>query len=235
MTSHELRTPLTSMRLSIQTLRAGREPLTPRQSEIAERIDQSARRLLALVETLLEYTRVESGRLTVRAERFDLLAVVRDVLEEVRPQAQKRLLSLDVAPQTPATMVESDPKLVRLVLVNLVVNAVKYTEQGGVTVTLGVDGARTWFEVRDTGPGIPPRDLSRVFEPYEQLGEASKPAPGVGLGLSIVKGIVDALGATIEVDSTVGRGSMFRVDLPERPPEQAADENGNGRNEEERG
>jgi signal transduction histidine kinase len=219
MTSHELRTPLTAMRLSVQTLRSGREPLTPRQREIADRIDQSTRRMLALVETLLEYTRVESGRLTVRAERFDLRALVGDVVEEVRPQAQKRLLSLDMLPPpAPPAPVESDPRLVRLVLVNLVVNAVKYTEQGSVTVALGAAGPRAWFEVRDTGPGIAPRDLARVFEPYEQGGDPSRPASGVGLGLSIVKGILDALGAHISVSSDVGRGSAFRVVLPERPP-----------------
>ncbi|HET7754433.1 MAG TPA: ATP-binding protein [Anaeromyxobacteraceae bacterium] len=222
MTSHELRTPLTSLRLSIQSLKSGREPLTPRQRDATDRMDHSARRLLALVETLLEYTRVESGRLTVRPERFDVVALARDVVDEVMPQAQKRLLSLEVAPATQAPdAIESDPRLVRLVLVNLVVNAVKYTEQGTVTVAIGRLGAGAWIEVRDTGPGIAPRDLARVFEPYEQVGDAGRSASGVGFGLSLVRGIVEALGAMITVDSEVGRGSVFRVELPDRPPERA--------------
>jgi signal transduction histidine kinase len=154
----------------------------------------------------------------VRPERFDLAAAAREVVDEVLPQAQRRLLSIDVEVQDPAPgPVESDPRLLRLALVNLVVNAVKYTEQGGVTVALG-GGARTWIEVRDTGPGIPPRELALVFEPYEQLGDRTKPASGVGLGLSLVKAIVEALGAEITVHSEVGRGTVFRIALPETAP-----------------
>jgi signal transduction histidine kinase len=113
---------------------------------------------------------------------------------------------------------ESDPRLVRIVLMNLAVNAVKYTDHGGVrlAVTAGPEGHL--LEVKDTGPGIPQEDLPRLFEPFEQLGAAQRRyVSGVGLGLSLVKTIVDALGGRIDVRSSPG-GSTFQVRLPGAPP-----------------
>jgi signal transduction histidine kinase len=223
MASHELRTPLTAMRLTIEALATGREPLTPRQREAVGRIDQASRRLLALVESLLEYTRVESGKLVVHPERFDLAALAAEVVGEALPLAQRKLLALEAAPAPPALPpVESDPRLVRIVLVNLVVNAVRYTDAGSVRVSVAHSVEGHAVEVEDTGPGLTPEELGRIFEPFEQGGAAARKAQGVGLGLTLVKGIVEALGGTIDVRSRPGRGSTFRVTLPPRRQAPAA-------------
>jgi signal transduction histidine kinase len=220
MVSHELRTPLTSLQLSLQRL--SRDPggaLTDAQGDVLRRMRTSVTRLVELVESLLEYTRAETGRLEVRAERFDVAQLAAEVAEELLPQAQQRLLSIGVDPPAgPVPPLESDPRLVRIVLMNLAVNAVKYTDHGGVrlAVTAGPEGHL--LEVKDTGPGIPQEDLPRLFEPFEQLGAAQRRyVSGVGLGLSLVKTIVDALGGRIDVRSSPG-GSTFQVRLPGAPP-----------------
>jgi signal transduction histidine kinase len=220
MASHELRTPLTAMRLSIDLLRADKgRTLTDRQRDHVRRIDDSSRRLLALIESLLEYTRVETGRLVVRPAPVDLRALAAEVVDEVLPQAQKKLLSLELAPAGAVPAIETDPRLVRLVLLNLVVNAVKYTDSGDVRVEVSHREGRHVLAVQDSGAGIPLADQARIFEPFEQLGaDLSRGAPGVGLGLSLVRGIVDALGGEIRVESAPGKGTTFRVTLPPHPP-----------------
>jgi len=225
MASHELRTPLTAMLLALEVLKAERGgPLAPKQRENVRRIELAARRLLALVESLLEYTRVESGRLVVKPEPCDLGALASEVVDEALPQAQRKLLVLRVDASPDLGPLETDPRLVRLVLVNLVVNAVKYTERGEITVAVRAEASGRSLEVRDTGPGIPPEEQRRIFEPFEQLGAGpTRTTQGVGLGLSLVKGVVEALGGKLSISSTPGRGSTFRVTLPERPPDAPAE------------
>ncbi|GEJ55732.1 ATP-binding response regulator [Anaeromyxobacter diazotrophicus] len=217
MLSHELRTPLTSMTLALAALESREGPLTERQRLQVDRIARASARLLGLIDAMLEYTRIESGRLVVRLEDVDLPRLAAEVVDEALPQAQRKLLPIDLE-AGPMPPVRTDPRLLRLVLVNLVVNAVKYTERGRVKVTLrhGPDGHLV--EVADTGPGIPPAERARVFEPFHQL---SKPgtAPGVGLGLSLVKGVTEALGAALSVESALGQGTTFRVRVP--PAERA--------------
>ncbi|MGE5459420.1 MAG: ATP-binding protein, partial [Solirubrobacterales bacterium] len=215
--SHELRTPLTPIRLGIAVLAGESEtPLTPRQSAIVERISRAASRLGSLLESLLEYTRVESGRLLPRNEAVDVAALAAAVVDDVLPQAQQKLISLTLEPSPSLAPLTTDPRLLHLVLLNLVVNAVKYTARGSVRVVLGGGPVTRWIEVRDTGPGIPEQDRERLFEPFEQLGSPGT-VGGVGLGLALVKRIVASLGGTVELQSAVGRGSVFRVELPVLP------------------
>ncbi|BDG10504.1 ATP-binding response regulator [Anaeromyxobacter paludicola] len=217
MVSHELRTPITSMLLTLQSLqRQGAAPPEAR-ARAMQRIEQAARRLLELIESLLEYTRVESGRLVVRPERVDLARLAREVADELLPQAQARLLKLEVE-AAPLPPLEADPRLLRLVLINLVVNAIKYTERGGVRITAGEDGDRQWVAVADTGPGIPPEARDRIFEPFEQVGALeNKHQPGVGIGLSLVRGIAAAIGGRVELVESGPAGTVFRVAVPLRP------------------
>lgn len=171
-------------------------------------------RLIGLVDSLLAYTRAESGRLEVRPEQFDLAALAAEVIDELRPQAQQKLLELGLAPlAAPLPAVVSDPRLVRIVLMNLTVNAVKFTERGSVQIALAAGPGGHEVAVHDTGPGIAPEDLPRVFEPFEQVDGAQRRSAGVGLGLSLVRSIVDALGGTIEARSSP-QGSVFTVRLP---------------------
>jgi signal transduction histidine kinase len=218
MLSHELRTPLAAMQLSITALKADREgTLGERQRGQLARLERAAARLLGLIEALLEYTRVEAGKMVVQPREVNLAELAAEVVEESLPEAQRKLLALELAPAPPLPLARTDPRLVRLVLVNLVVNAIKYTEQGRVGVAVSHDGRAHVLEVSDTGPGIPPADRMRIFEPFQQLGRPGV-AQGVGLGLSLVKGVSEALGGELSVDSEVGCGSVFRLRLPSEPP-----------------
>jgi signal transduction histidine kinase len=217
MVSHELRTPLTSLKLNLERLERSREAaLSPRQSEMVRKIHGSATRLHELIESLLEYARIEGGRLRVEVEPFDPHLLCEGVVEELSPQAEHKGITLRLAPAASSPPpLASDPRLVRLVIVNLVGNAVKFTHEGEVEVSVGWEKGLCRFSVRDSGPGIPAQDQERIFEPFEQM----EPVPhkhtrGIGLGLSIVKEMVEALQGRIELASEVGVGSTFSVVLP---------------------
>jgi signal transduction histidine kinase len=216
MVSHELRTPLTSLKLNLERLERCRDgEKSPRQGEMIRKIAASAGRLHELIESLLEYARIEGGRLRVDVADVDARALCADVIEELSPQAEQKGIALRLSLPSPTPPLRTDPRLLRLVVVNLVGNAVKFTASGAVEVEVSYEGDGHRIRVRDSGPGIPPQDHERIFEPFEQM----EPLPhkhtrGVGLGLSIVKEMVEALSGRIELASTVGAGSTFTVVLP---------------------
>jgi signal transduction histidine kinase len=213
--SHELRTPISSLVLQIERLRRDEAGLDDRHRQVVERMRASTGRLVDLVESLLRFDQIQSGRLTARAEPVDLAALAAEVAEELRPQAEVKGLALHVESPPDLPRLRSDPRLVRLVLVNLVGNGIKFTERGRVAVTLEAGPAAHRLVVRDSGRGIAPADLARIFEPFEQLETlARKHTPGVGLGLTLVRELVRALGGTVSVESTPGAGSAFTVSLP---------------------
>ena len=216
MVSHELRTPLTSLKLNLERLeRVEEAALSPRQREMVRKIHGSTVRLHELIESLLEYARIEGGRLRVEIEPFDARLLCEGVVEELSPQAEQKGIALRLAPSPAAPPLASDPRLCRLVIVNLVGNAVKFTLKGEVEVSVGAEAGLHRVRVRDTGPGIPPEDRERIFEPFEQMEPVpNKHTRGVGLGLSIVKEMVEALHGRIELTSEVGVGSTFTVLLP---------------------
>jgi PAS domain S-box-containing protein len=213
--SHELRTPITLLHLQIERLARDPHP-SELQRRVMARLMGASRRLAALVEALLEHSRVSSGRVALRREAVLLRDVVEDVVEELRPQAEAKGLELSVAVARDLPAIVTDPRLVRVVAANLVGNAVKFTDAGGVLVTVspGDDGQQR-IAVTDTGPGIPDEDQARIFQPFEQRDPVHmKHLPGVGLGLALVREIAAALGARVELDSAVGKGSTFAVILP---------------------
>lgn len=211
--SHELRTPLTAIQLHLQMLLKQGDP-----SGVLTRVSRSFKRLTQLIETILEYTRVESHRLVARREDFDVGELARETVEELLPHAQQKLLRLELLPVPPEfPPLHSDPRLIRLVLINLVMNAVKYTEEGTVQVAVSHTAGEHRLSVKDTGPGIAPELQARIFEPFEQAEPiAKKHTPGVGLGLALVRQLVAILGGRVELQSAVGQGSTFTVVLP--PP-----------------
>jgi signal transduction histidine kinase len=213
--SHELRTPLATLQLSLHALRRAPAAYTPRQEEALRKIERSMNRLLELIESVLEYTRVESGRLAMCAEAIDVRTLLREVSDEVRGEAQRKQLRLEVASERNLPLLKSDPRLLRLVLVHLLGNGVRHTSEGGVTLRVREEDGAHLFEVRDTGPGISGDERLRIFEPFGVLSPmAHKHAPGLGLGLPLVRRVVEALGGVIELESTPGAGSLFRVRLP---------------------
>jgi len=215
--SHELRTPLTVMRLQIDRLNLDTNLSAP-QKQVVSRMAVSLLRLSDLLEAVLEHTRIESGRLVVAVEQFDASELVREVTEEYRPQAELKGLRLNHAPSNGLPALVTDRRLLRLILGNLVGNAVKFTAQGSVTVELLLREDEFLLSVSDTGPGIAPELQGSIFEPFYQLEPTrNKHTPGVGLGLSLVQEMIAALGGHVELVSQVSEGSTFSVCLPRRP------------------
>jgi len=222
--SHELRTPLTTLRGYAETLLEGGLDDAAHREGFVTAMRDGAVRLQALVEDLLALAELERPDATVRRELLDLRALAAEHVEHVRGAAEQAGLLLELEPGPPL-MVTGDRVRLAQVLANLLDNAVKYTERGSVRVALGADGARAWCEVRDTGPGIPARDLPRVFERFYRVDKARarERAPGgtdrtgTGLGLSIVKHALALLGGEVSVVSRIGEGTTFRFEVPLEP------------------
>jgi signal transduction histidine kinase len=214
--SHELRTPLTSILGYLELLEdedAG--PLNLRQREFTAVIGRSSNRLLRLVADLLFLARLQSGNLSVEPSEADLPEIARHAVESVRPAADSRDITVTLT-STPVPCLRADPVRLAQLLDNLLSNAIKFTpSEGRVIVTVGTEDGNAALDVRDTGMGIPPAELERVFERFFRTADASARAiSGTGLGLTISKAIVDAHGGTISCASEEGKGTTFRVRLP---------------------
>jgi CheY-like chemotaxis protein len=170
-----------------------------------------------LINDVLEVAKIEAGRLQLEVAPFDLGGMVRDVAEMMQIRAQEKGLQLLLDQSTDfPRYIKGDEARIRQIIINLINNAVKFTDQGGVTLRLGVlntNHKHLSIEVEDTGPGIAAQDQQRLFEPFVQLTEGDAQR-GTGLGLTITYQFVQMMGGSINVESTLGKGSLFRVDLP---------------------
>jgi signal transduction histidine kinase len=213
--SHELRTPLNAIIGFSELLRflPEEELSAERRMQCVEHICNSGNLLLDLVNDILDLARIEAGRLELERAGVELAPLIRGALDMVAPLAGRKSISLEAEHLESSAFV--DPARFTQIVLNLLSNAVKFTPQGGrvaVLVREGVD--QVVIEVRDSGIGIPPNDQNRIFEAFEQAGAVPGEAQGSGLGLAICRRLVEAHGGTIEVESTPGRGSTFRVTLP---------------------
>jgi len=219
--SHELRTPLGALQLQLERLSGEhRGPLNDAQQQLIVRMRRSLARLTDMIQSLLEYARIESGRLDLFVERFDTRELAQSVVDDFSPQAEAKGLHLRLEAAEGSAEFESDARLMRLVLVNLVANALKFTTEGGVVVGLQLVDDACLLRVQDTGPGIEPGLRASVFEPFFQ-GETAghrQYTQGAGLGLSLVREMLLALGGSIELSSDVGTGSTFRISVPRARP-----------------
>jgi signal transduction histidine kinase len=213
--SHELRTPLTAVREATNLLRDGIPgPLAPKQARLVEIIRASSERVLGLVNQILELSRLQAGLLAYDRRWVDLDKVVGRALDELRPEAEAHGLVLEHNGNPPAGGVIGDEERLLQVVVNLVSNAIKFTPAGGsVRVETAERGAEVEIVVEDTGVGISPEALPRVFDRFWQPDGARG---GSGLGLAIVKSIVLAHGGAVHAESSPGTGSRFSVRLPRR-------------------
>ena len=214
--SHELRTPLNAI-LGFSSMLRHELDLNEGQREKLDIINRSGEHLLTLINNVLEIAKIEAGRVQLDIAPFDIGLMVRDVADMMQLRAQEKGLSLcvDQASAFPR-YINGDEARLREVLLNLVGNAVKFTKLGGIVIRLGVkDNGRRHLvmEVEDTGPGIGPEDQKRLFKPFVQLGEKGT-QKGTGLGLAISHQFVELMGGTIGVTSQVGKGSVFRVEVP---------------------
>lgn len=214
--SHELRTPLNAMMGYTDLLLLGvPEPIGERAKEYVQRVALSSRHLLQLIEEILAFSRLEAGRETVVLEPVAVADLVSEIQAIMEPLAAEKGLAFRVQAPADPVQLQTDPRKVRQILLNLLGNAIKFTDQGEVSFTADMEDDRIILEVRDTGIGIEPEYLSIVFEPFWQVQQTStRTAAGTGLGLSITQRLVDLLGGSITVDSTPGTGTVFAVRLP---------------------
>lgn len=223
MVSHELRTPLNAILGYSEMLRdAIYGSVNDKQANAADRILKNSRRLLDIVSDLLDKAQIEAGHLSLTYVLFpttELVENMHSVMDKI--SADKGLaLTSSISSDMPDT-IHNDPERLQQILVNLVNNAIKFTLKGGVNVRVYHVTEEHWaFDVTDTGPGIAIEDQKYIFDPFRQIeGTATRAHGGIGLGLSIVKRIVDLMGGRIFVQSTPGQGTTFTVILPFEPPQ----------------
>ncbi|MDI9633427.1 MAG: ATP-binding protein [Methanolinea sp.] len=214
--SHELRTPLNSIiGFSGVLLQGLAGPLNEEQRKQLEIISQSAEHLLALINDVLDISKIEAGQLTLAREPFAMEDAIGKVVKSMRPQAEAKGLSLEAEVAPDVGEVVGDRRRVEQVLLNLLSNAVKFTESGHVRVRCTREGPFVHVAVSDTGIGIRPEDLEEIFKPFSQVDTGlTRQYGGTGLGLSISKRLVEMMGGTIRVESEPGKGSTFSFTIP---------------------
>lgn len=217
--SHELRTPLNAIiGFSRLTRRKLGDTIPERQRRNLDLIEQSGEQLLSLVNDLLDFEKIEAGKLTVRQQTVELVPLLEGLESTLGPMAAERGLQLVVETTNLPESLPSDKERLRQILSNLVTNAIKYSDHGTVKMTGSLEGEDVVFRVSDQGIGMTPEQLEKIFDPFHQVDATeTRERGGVGLGLSIVSRLTDLLKGRLSVRSTLGEGSEFEVRLPLRP------------------
>jgi signal transduction histidine kinase len=216
--SHELRTPLNGI-LGYAQIFSHDKSLTKKQQEGMGIIRRSGEYLLTLINDILDLSKIEAGKIELYSTDFDFNEFLQGIVELFQMRAQQKGIDFLYEPLSQLPIrVRGDEKRLRQILINLLGNAVKFTESGGVIlrVSFQITG-RVCFQVKDSGPGVAPEDIEKMFEPFQQVGDQKKRSEGTGLGLPITKKLVEMMGGTLQVDSILGQGSLFsmEIDLPE--------------------
>jgi signal transduction histidine kinase/CheY-like chemotaxis protein/HPt (histidine-containing phosphotransfer) domain-containing protein len=212
--SHELRTPLNAIIGFADLLSA--EPLSPSHQNFVKLINDSGNHLMELINAVLDHAKIEAGGMTLEKIPFDFHAAIDAVKSIVNERATTKGLAFtaQISPQLPRYVV-GDPTRLRQVLINLLVNAVKFTERGSVELRIAPDDGRIHFSVRDTGIGMDAPALARLFKPFSQADDSvTRKYGGTGLGLTISKELIEAMGGSIDVESATGVGTVFWFWLP---------------------
>ena len=213
--SHELRSPLNAILGFAQLMESGSPPPTPTQKASINQIIQAGWYLLELINEILDLALIESGKLLLSLEPITLLEVLLDCQGMIEPQAQKSGIHISFPQFDSPCFVKADRTRLKQVLVNLLSNAIKYNHAGGtVEVTCGTSSAeRIRINVRDSGEGLPPEKLAQLFQPFNRLGQEASAEEGTGIGLVVSKRLVELMEGEIGVESTVGVGSVFWIEL----------------------
>lgn len=215
--SHEIRTPLTAILGYAEVLADDGDALPPEHAACTQRIRTAGRHLLAVINDILDLSKLEAGRMSVERLETDLHEALRDVVTILQGRASDKGLSMAVTLATPIpSHIVTDPTRLRQVLLNLVGNAVKFTETGGVSVTVRAGDGRIAFDIEDTGPGVGADDAQRLFEPFAQADSTvTRRHGGTGLGLAICRRLGRLMGGAVTLEHTApGEGSRFRLELP---------------------
>jgi signal transduction histidine kinase/HAMP domain-containing protein len=228
--SHELRTPLTSIMGAADNLLDGiAGPLDERPRAYLLRVKQNSDRLLRLINELLDLSRIEAGKEEIHTASFQIDALIRETLDTLKPLAAERGVALAALEPSPL-VIRADRDKISRVLINLLHNGIKFTPSGGcVEIAATEQGRWVKLAIRDSGAGIPPGELARIFDKFHQVKRApGRSIPGSGLGLPISRQLVEMHGGRLTVESVLGRGSTFTVLLPlsadsKRPSEMSRD------------
>ncbi|MDP2193435.1 MAG: ATP-binding protein, partial [Alphaproteobacteria bacterium] len=222
--SHELRTPLNSIiGFTGIVLQGMAGPLNAEQSKQLGMVRGSARHLLDLINDVLDISKIEAGQLEVRAETFDLMTVIEKAVQLLKPVAEKKGLLMNTVIRSPLGEIVSDQRRLSQILINLLNNAIKFTDKGSVTLTAEIitqdtqRGASPYIKisVADTGIGIQHEELDRLFQPFHQIDSGlTRQHEGTGLGLAICKKLLALIGGNISVMSEWSKGTEFIVTLP---------------------
>jgi signal transduction histidine kinase/CHASE3 domain sensor protein len=215
--SHELRTPLQAALGFAQLMRSGLYgPVTDEQAEVLGRVERSQTHLARLIDDILDFARLEAGRVRINLGPVDVSDVFDDLAPIVGPHAKAKGIVLDVTSPSQRIGVQADRHRLQQILINLVGNAIKFTSEGGkIVVVARLDDARATISVTDSGVGIPADRLQSIFEPFVQVdSEFTRTASGAGLGLAISRDLARMMGGDLTVESELGKGSVFSVSLP---------------------
>jgi signal transduction histidine kinase len=215
MASHDLRTPLTTIQGYLEMVLNGSLGDVPDdQREFLEIAHRNTQHLTQLVRDLLDLARIEAGRFPLQRQAVDVETALEAVLKILEPRAVIKGLQIEasVAPDCPR--VDADPERLHQVLLNVVDNAIKFTDQGSVRITTACEGSQVAIAVTDTGSGIDPAALPHIFEVFRQAGDVARRAGGSGLGLAIVQQLVTLHGGTIGVERELGKGTCITIRLP---------------------
>ena len=214
--SHELRTPLNSINaLSRVLINQANSRLSAEENEYLEVVERNGKRLLLLINDILDLSKIEAGKMELQPNNVSLLRMMTELVENIRPLANQKNISLNLSMPNELIELETDENRLNQILTNIIANAVKFTDKGGVRISVHSDSTVAVIEVKDTGIGISEEMLPEIFKEFRQVdGSTSRSYEGTGLGLAIVRNLVNALHGEITVASTPGEGSVFTVSLP---------------------
>ncbi len=215
--SHELRTPMNIIiGFSQHLLGVKSEKLSEKQTDMVQRILNNGKHLLMLMNEVLDFSKLESGRLDLNPQIFDLSQVVNSTVTEMRSLAEIKKLFVTVENDLQNPVLFNDPLRLRQILTNLLSNAIKFTQSGGISISLQeLPKNRVLLAVRDTGIGIQSTDIEKIFEAFRQVDEGTnRRYQGTGLGLAIIDALVQMMEGKINVESKLGEGSLFEIELP---------------------
>jgi CheY-like chemotaxis protein len=213
--SHELRTPLNAVLGFAQLMEAGSPPPTEVQSERLQQITKAGWYLLELINEILDLAVIESGKVSLSPEPVSLFDVMHECQAMIESQAQKRGIQLSFAPCDKSWFAHADRTRVKQIIINLLSNAIKYNREGGSVAVLCSLSApeRIRISIQDSGAGLSPEQLLQLFQPFNRLGQENGHEEGTGMGLVVTKQLVELMGGSVGVESAVGAGSTFWVEL----------------------
>ena len=218
--SHELRTPLNAiLGYTSMLLQGVNGEMTPQQRRNLERVDSNGRHLLQVINEILDITRIEAGRMPLHVSGFMLPELIQEVMAEMDPIIARTKLAVGTSLAAELPELHSDRQKVKQIVLNLLSNALKFTHQGSVQVSAVYEfGTSTVaISVKDTGIGIAPEDLEKIFEDFQQVDSSpTRPYGGTGLGLSICRRLASMIGGRVTVHSALSQGSTFTLHLPRR-------------------